>query len=71
MNNDEWFMLFRDITAPCFLNYSSENANYLSFSKVTISEVDGQLVLRLYVSSGDSGKITNNALVFSEATFIK
>ena len=67
-NTNEWILIFRDITAPCFLNVNDETSqNYLSFEKVTIEESNGSLILKLYVSSTDSGKLTSESLVFSQA----
>ena len=58
-NNDAIFTNFRLFTAPCYLEPTEENINYLTFTKATLSEVNNTLILSLYVSSGDSGKVTS------------
>ena len=57
-NSDVWFTIFRDITAPCFLNADLNSKNYVLFSKITIEEVSNRLVLKLYVNQGDYSKST-------------
>ena len=58
-NNDVVFTKFRLFTAPCYLDPTEENSNYLTFAKATMEEVNNTLVLSLYVSSGDAGKVTS------------
>lgn len=72
-NNDVWFTIFRDITAPCFLNGADNSKNYVSFSKITIEEVSNRLLLKLYVDQGDYSKLTpqhQSDLCFSQATIL-
>ena len=72
-NEDIWFTMFRDITAPCFLNSDVKSRNYVLFSKITIEEVLDRLILKLYVNQGDYSKLTEEHqtdLCFSEATII-
>ena len=59
VNNDEFFTKFRLFTAPCYLEPTEENSNYLTFAKATLEEVNNSLVLSLYVSSSDAGKVTS------------
>ena len=68
-NIDEWFTIFRDITAPCFLNENDlTSQNYLTYDKIIVHESNGKLIINLYVCSTDSGKLNNEELVFSQAT---
>ena len=60
---------FRLITAPCFLNFNKENANYFTFRKAEMKEVsDGKLCLSLYIEETNSGVLLNSeSNLFSEA----
>ena len=71
-STDEYLIeVFKNFTAPCFLNYDESNMDYLQFTKVTVEVSNGSLLLKLYVSSADIGKLTDahkTDLVFSCAT---
>ena len=63
---------FRLFTAPCFLEKTDENAQYLQFSKVTVEELYGTLELKLYVDAEqEKGKLTTTDGLFSQATIAK
>ena len=69
---------FRLFTAPLWLGKTENNANYIIYTKATIQEVDSKLVMKLWVSSGDSGKLVDGVetdvegnLLFSEAVVSK
>ena len=63
---------FRLFTAPCFLEITAENINYLQFSKVTVEELYGTLELKLYVAvTEEKGKLTTTNGLFSQATIAK
>ena len=47
---------FRNFVAPLWLN-TEESKNYLSFTMATIEEINDTLVLKLWVSSTDYGKL--------------
>ena len=49
---------FLDFTAPCLLD-SVISSNYFAFSKVTVEEINNELVLKLWVSSLNYGAIVN------------
>lgn len=62
-------------TAP---GWTMINDKYIDFQQVTVQVIDGNLVIRLWASSGNSGllmdtaeKGTNNTLLFSEAIITK
>ena len=69
-NSDEIFTYFRNFTAPCFLEPTESNINYLTFTKASV-EVEGHsLILKLYVSEVDVSKLVpehQEDLVFSQA----
>ena len=69
---------FRLFTAPLWLGKTEENANYITYTKATIQEVDAKLVMKLWVDSGESGKLVDGVeadadgnLLFSEAVISK
>ena len=49
---------FLDFTAPCLLD-SVISSNYFAFSKVTVEEINNELVLKLWVAADTSGFIAN------------
>ena len=64
----------REFVAPMWLA-TSEAAKYVTFTKLTVQEISGALVMKLWVSSVDSGKLvagaekdSSNNYVFSQAT---
>lgn len=71
MTNDvEVLDMFRQFTAPLWLA-SEEARNYISFSFATVEVVDGNLVMKLWVESGDSGKLisTQDSMVLANKTY--
>ena len=49
---------FRQFTAPCFLEINENTKNYFIFTKATIEEVNGKLLLSLYISSLNEGSVS-------------
>ena len=69
--NDEVIKLFKGFTAPCYLGFATQTGNYIDLTKVEVEEVNSKLVLRLYASETDSGKLlagSNN--VFAQAEVV-
>ena len=66
-NDEQIIKYFLDFTAPCFLNFTEENVNYFIFDKVTVETIGDQLILKLYVSNLNSGALSVNDLVLSQA----
>ena len=73
--SDEVINIFKEFTAPCFLNFNEENEYYLVFTKATVEVVDYKLVLKLYVSAENTGCFAEDVAVdadgnvlFSQAT---
>lgn len=64
---------FRLFTAPLWLGKTSDTENYISYTKATIQEVGSNLVMKLWTSAGDEGKLVDGVetdesnLVFSKA----
>ena len=65
---------FRLFTAPMWLGKTAKIENYLIYTKATVEVVERNLVMKLWVSSGDYGKIITDeelvegqSYVFSEA----
>ena len=65
---------FRLFTAPLWLGKTKENANYISYTKATIQEVDSKLVMKLWVKADNVGVLVDDVesdaegnLLFSEA----
>ena len=48
---------FRLFTAPLWIGKTKENANYLTYTYATICEENDQLVMKLWLSSLDEGKL--------------
>ena len=68
---EEMKRLAREFVAPMWLN-TTKAANYVTFDKLTVQEDNGALVMKLYVVSGNSGKLVSGAnLVFSQAVIKK
>ena len=66
---------FRLFTAPLWLGKTSENANYINYTKATVEVVGNSLVMKLWMDATDAeGKLVSNAetdgidSVFSQAT---
>lgn len=61
---------FRQFVAPMWLS-SKETSNYVTFTKATIEQTNAGLVMKLYVGSTDSAKVTTAAesghYVFAQA----
>lgn len=71
-NNSNIIKLFLDFTAPCFLNFDAKTANYITLDHVSIEEEGNKLILKLYIDSTDSYKLTGEAnTVLSVATISK
>ena len=68
--NENVISLFLDFTAPCFLGLSGDKANYFSLDHVEVEQKGETLELRL-VTTGDSGKLTDENGVLSVATITK
>ena len=69
--NNDLVYDFLAFTAPCLTDVAL-TTNYFTITKLTISEeslrnVEDYLSLKIYVASGDSGKLSNNDLILSEA----
>ena len=64
---------FRLFTAPGWLGKNSSNSNYIDFAKATIQAVNGQLILKLWVSATEvEGKLlANTEVVDGYAVFSK
>ena len=68
---------FRLFTAPLWLGKTKENGNYIDYTKATIQEEGSNLVMKLWTSIGDEGKLVDGVesdgdnLVFSKATVYK
>lgn len=68
---------FRLFTAPLWLGKTDDNANYLTYTKATIQEDESNLVMKLWVNKGESGKLIDEVetdgtdLVFSKAIVSK
>ena len=69
-NNPDVIQMFLDFTAPCFYGLNETNKNYWTMSSVEVEETENSLKLRL-LTSGDSGKITDDNGVLSVATITK
>lgn len=73
-NNPDVIDGFRLFTAPLWLGKNKENGNYIDYTKATIQEVGSNLVMKLWTSIGDEGKLIDGVetdgdnLLFSEAT---
>ena len=61
---------FRLFTAPLWLGKTEENANYISYEKATIQEVDAKLVMKLWVSSEEVGKLVDGVEADSEGNLL-
>lgn len=59
---------FRLFTAPLWIGKTSETENYINYSHVTVEEENAKLVMKLYAEEGNSGLLSSNDLVFSQAT---
>ena len=64
--SDEMTRFAREFVAPMWLD-TEEAKNYVVFDKLTVEEKGEALVMKLY-ASGDTGKITNEEGIFSQAT---
>ena len=67
-------MMAREFVAPMWLapNAETNNFAYIQFSKITVQEINDTLVIKLYVSETDSGKLLEGSdLVFSQVTITK
>lgn len=62
---------FLDFTAPCFYNFDETNTYVFTLSHVTMQEVNGELVMKLYVSEDTKGFIKDNSTLLSTATISK
>lgn len=67
---------FRQFTAPCFLEITEQNKNYIMFSKVSIKEEGNTLILSLFVNPSNSGLVTSSqesdgTYLFSQAIVSK
>ena len=78
--NSDVFDAFRLFTAPLWLGKTAQNANYLTYKQATIEVVDSKLVMKLWVSSTNSGQLTETETkvvgndtyhVFSQAVITK
>ena len=58
---------FREFVAPMWLS-GEATSNYVHFTKATIEQTSNGLVMKLYVDSTDSAKLTSADLVFAQAT---
>ena len=69
--SSELIELFKAFTAPCYLGFTtSETTNYITLNKVSINlDENYNLSLKLY-ATGDTGKLTTNDGVFSEAKIL-
>ena len=76
-NNPDVIDGFRLFTAPLWLGKTKENGNYIDYTKATIQEVGSNLVMKLWTSIGDEGKLVDGVetdgenLVFSKAVVSK
>lgn len=62
----------REFVAPMWLEPNADNYNYVTFSKLTVQEVNNSLVMTLYATGDDiEGKLTNTQGIFSTATVTK
>ena len=67
----------RLFAAPLWVGKTETNANYFSYTKATIEEVSGQLVMKLYVSGTNDGAIKGSdgnestEELFAQATIFK
>ena len=73
--SEDVFDAFRLFTAPLWIGKTTENANYIPFTKATVEKVNNTLVMSLYVDSTEyskeGGKITDASGLFSQATIKK
>lgn len=72
--NEQLIKDFLDFTAPCFYNAFSKDGleNYIKLSSITVQSIDDQVVLKLLVEDGDSGKLVGEQnIVLSQATISK
>lgn len=59
----------REFVAPMWLAPNADNYNYVTFTKLTVENTGKALVMKLYVSEGNSGQLVENSnLIFSQAT---
>ena len=65
--NPEVIDNFRLFTAPLWLNTNDSIQNYVTYTHATVEEKECTLILKLYASSTNSGLLTSNELVFSQA----
>ena len=71
-SEDDLTRMAREFVAPMWLAPNANNWNYVTFTKLTVEEVDNTLVMKLYVHEQDSTKLepeSNN--VFSKVTIYK
>ena len=73
-DNPDVIDAFRLFTAPLWLGKTAENANYITYTKATVEEVESSLVMKLWISLTDAqGKLVQTAetdgtnCVFSQA----
>ena len=61
---------FRLFTAPLWLGKTSENGNYIQYTKATVQEENSQLVMKLWVSSEEVGKLVDGVEADSEGNLL-
>ena len=68
----EMTRMAREFVAPMWLAPNAVNYSYAIFDKLTVQEVNNQLVMKLYVAADYSGILeTGSDLVFSQVTISK
>ena len=65
---DEMTRMAREFVAPMWLAPNSENFAYAPFNKLTVSVENDKLVMRLFTSTTDAGKLSSTDGLFSQVT---
>ena len=66
---DELTRMAREFVAPMWLAPNANNYGYASFTKLTVKEDEGKLVMKLYIDATDSGILVEGSEnVFSQVT---
>ena len=62
----------REFVAPMWLAPNADNYSYVRFTKLTVEEDGAELVMKLFVNSGDASKLIDQSeCLFSQARISK
>ena len=69
---DNMTRMAREFVAPMWLAPNADNYSYLRFAKLTVEEDGAELVMKLFVNSGDASKLIDQSeYLFSQARISK